>query len=374
MGLKIKSIDLVDFRNHQRFSLEGIGDLTIFVGRNGVGKTNVLEGINLLTAASTFRHAQVSHLIREGASFARASMRCEGENRQLDVSLQLEPGKKRFSVNGKAKPASEVRGVLPSIAFTPDDLEIAKKSSSLKRQALDDLGSQLNGNYSILSRDFEKTLRYKNRLLKDEESQLMVDAINETLITCAVQLFCYRHALYRKMIPYVSDFYQSIARSGEQFSVVYQPSWDYLTGEGENSSSLLDESLYSDRNAVRETMSAALNRHAPVERARHRSLVGPHNDKIYFMLNGRDASQFASQGQQRSIVLAWKLAEVEMVRQTLGIEPVLLLDDVMSELDGSRRDMLVGNVTETTQTFVTATDLSPFNPDLLKRARVVELV
>lgn len=202
----------------------------------------------------------------------------------------------------------------------------------------------------------------------------MVDAINETLITCAVQLFCYRHALYRKMIPYVSDFYQSIARSGEQFSTVYQPSWDYLTGEGENSSSLLDESLYSDRNAVRETMSAALNRHAPIERARHRSLVGPHNDKIYFTLNGRDASQFASQGQQRSIVLAWKLAEVEMVRQTLGIEPVLLLDDVMSELDGSRRDMLVGNVTETTQTFVTATDLSPFNPDLLKRARVVELV
>ena len=101
--------------------------------------------------------------------------------------------------------------------------------------------------------------------------------------------------------------------------------------------------------------------------------MGPHNDKIAFALAGRDAAAFASQGQQRSIVLAWKLAEVELVRQTLGTNPVLLLDDVMSELDSGRRDTLVNFASEDIQTFITATDLDNFNPALLQRARIIAL-
>ena len=375
MGLKIRSIDFRDFRSYERFSLDEIGELTIFIGRNAIGKTNILEGIQLVTAATSFRHPQVSQVIRDGMPSGRVSMRSSDGNRDMLTELHLETGKRKYTVNGKAKGISDVRGILPAVVFSPDDLNLAKGSSSVKRSAFDEVGVQLSRNYSVIGRDFEKALRYKNRLLKEEAPQPLVDAINETFVACGAQLFCYRHALYRTMSGMVAEGYGDIARSGEELSIGYTPSWDHLKNreEGGESPCWLEEERLSDRNAVREAMHEAIALYSGQERARRRALVGPHNDKISFLVNGKEASQFASQGQQRSIVLAWKLAEVEMVRRTLGTEPVLLLDDVMSELDSYRRDMLVGNVTAETQTFITATDLTPFNEELLERARIVDL-
>lgn len=375
MGLKIRSIDFRNFRSYESFSLDDIGELTIFIGRNAIGKTNILEGIQLVTAATSFRHPQISQVIHDGMPAGRVSMRSTDGNRDMLTELHLETGKRRYTVNGKAKGVSDVRGILPAVVFSPDDLNLAKGSSSVKRNAFDEVGVQLSRNYSVIGRDFEKALRYKNRLLKEEAPQPLVDAINETFVACGAQLFCYRYALYRTMSGMVAREYRDIARSGEELSLNYTPSWDYLAKKSgkESFSPLLEEARLSDRDAVREAIHEAIARYTGEERARRRALVGPHNDKIEFLVDGKEASQFASQGQQRSIVLAWKLAEVKMVRRTLGTEPVLLLDDVMSELDSYRRDMLVGNVTAETQTFITATDLTPFNEELLKRARVVDL-
>lgn len=375
MGLKICSIDFKNFRSYESFYLDDIGELTIFIGRNAIGKTNILEGIQLVTAATSFRHPQVSQVIRDGMTAGRVAMRSTDGNRDMVTELHLETGKRKYSVNGKPKGISDVRGILPAVVFSPDDLNLAKGSSSVKRNAFDEVGVQLSRNYSVIGRDFEKALRYKNRLLKEEAPQPLIDAINETFIACGAQLFCYRHALYRTMSGMVAQGYRDIARSGEELALIYTPSWNHLEERrtGREPQALLEEGLLSDRDAVRETMHEAIGRFSDAERARRRALVGPHNDKISFLVDGKEASQFASQGQQRSIVLAWKLAEVEMVRRTLGTEPVLLLDDVMSELDSYRRDMLVGNVTAETQTFITATDLSPFNEELLERARVVDL-
>lgn len=373
--LRIQSLALSRFRNYESFSLDGLGDLTIFVGKNGVGKTNILEGIALMTSASSFRHAQISQLVRQNDESARITMDISDGNRQINSQLLLEPGKKRYLVNGKAKSVADVRGVLPSVAFTPDDLELAKKSSRVRRDALDDMGVQLSRNYSIVRRDYEKTVRYKNRLLKDDAAQALVESINDTLVMCGSQLFCYRLALFSRIVPVMQRNYSSIAmhagaEKSETLSAVYKPSWDYLDG-GDAPGLLGDGELR--REHVRQILSDSLVRHGEYERIRKRSLVGPHNDKIDLFLDGRDVSDYASQGQQRSVVLAWKLAEVELVSQSLGVSPVLLLDDVMSELDADRRDMLVRFVTDDTQTFITATDLSGFNEELLKRARIVEL-
>ena len=383
MGLRITDISVSGFRNYDRFSLEGLGNLTVLVGRNGAGKTNLLEAVQLLTACGSFRHPQIAQLIREGSDSARIQMEAGDGNRRITTALVLEPGKRRYTVNGKAKAAADVRGTLPAVVFTPDDLQLAKKSSSVKRQAIDELGAQLTRNYHVVAADYEKTLRYKNRLLKDEASGDMIAAINETLVTCGSQLFCYRVALFMRMMPALQRIYADISNEGEVFSATYLPSWDHAVGmepmASEGAECLagtpldLRENGAPDRDHVRELLHAGLARHAEDEARRHRSLVGPHNDKIAFYLAGRDASAFASQGQQRSIVLAWKLAEVEMVRQALGANPVLLLDDVMSELDEMRRDTLVNFASDDIQTFITATDLSAFNPALLKRARIVEL-
>lgn len=367
--MKIRSLKFVDFRNYDQLSLEDLGELTIFIGHNAVGKTNILEGIQLLTSASSFRHPQIAQLIRDGATGSRIHMMASDGNRELDIALSLEAGKRRYTVNGKGKGAVDVRGIVPSVIFTPDDLDLAKKSSSIKRVALDDLGVQLTRNYYIVRRDYEKTVRYKNRLLKDEASIALIDSINETLLTCGSQLYCYRRALFSRMIPHVARAYEKLSSGGEEFSATYRPSWDRVAGNLPAE----DPQAEVSRDQVRDTMAARLASIMEEERYRHRSLIGPHNDEITFSLDGKDASAFASQGQQRSIVLSWKLAEVDLAREVLGVNPVLLLDDVLSELDGLRREMLLGFVTEDVQTFVTATDLDGFKPDLLTRARVVEL-
>lgn len=393
-GLRITSLELRDFRSYGQFSLDGLGDLTLLIGPNGVGKTNVLEAVALMTSTQSFRRAQIAQLLREGCENAFVRVRLSDGNRDITGELSLEPGKKRYKLNGKDKRTADVRGLLPAVAFTPDDLQLVKKGSTMKRDALDDLGMQLTANYYIVRRDYEKVVRYKNRLLKDEAPADLVASIDEMLVTCGSQLFCYRVALMQRMMPLLASTYKVIAGRGagagasaddggadsrpaagmppvpsEDLQAEYRASWQEL---GAGGSVDLNGAVMS-REDVREALQEALDEHRAQELARKRSLVGPHNDKISLLLNGRDAALYASQGQQRSIVLAWKLAEVECVRQSLGTNPVLLLDDVMSELDAGRRDTLVRFVTDEVQTFITATDLSGFNDDLLQRAAVVEL-
>ncbi len=384
-SLRLTSLRLRDFRSYHDYALEGIGNLTIFVGRNGVGKTNILEAIALVTSTQSFRAGQIVQFVSDSAESALICAELSDENRLLTTELSLEPGKKSYRVNGKAKKTADIRGMLPSVAFTPDDLQLVKRSSSMRRDALDNLGLQLSANYYVVRKDYEKVIRYKNRLLKDEASPSLIESINETLLTCGSQLFCYRVALMQRLMPLIASNYSVIAQDGESapgegepvaegrqepLQGSYQASWQHLAEEGEVD---LSSEHVPHREEVRAKMVQALERFGPQELARKRSLVGPHNDKIFFSLAGRDASLFASQGQQRSLVLAWKLAEVETVRQSTGASPVLLLDDVMSELDATRRDMLVRFVTDDTQTFITATDLSGFNESLLARAQVIRL-
>ena len=366
MGLSVKGIEYVDFRNYERFILNDLGNLTILTGRNAVGKTNVLEGLQLLTSARSFKNPQISQLIREGSDHARLSMTCADETRLVETALYLEKGKKRFTVNGKAKAASEVRGLVPSVLFTPDDLQLAKKASSVKRESIDHTGSQLSKSYYTALQDYEKVIRYKGRLLRDEAPDDLIASINEMLVTCGSQLFCYRKALFDRFVPLMYENYERISDRGEAFEASYTPSWvDSTDGASEEQDIARDQ--------VKELLAAALEEQLLEERARHRCLVGPHQDKIAFFIAGKDVSDFASQGQQRSVVLAFKLAEVALVEQTLGQPPVLLLDDVMSELDEKRRDMLVSFVRSDIQTFITATDLSSFNDELIDRSHVVEL-
>ncbi|MBR0404742.1 MAG: DNA replication and repair protein RecF [Eggerthellaceae bacterium] len=370
--MKIADLEFFNFRNYEHFELSDIGDLVVLHGPNAVGKTNVLEGIHLVTAATSFRNAQIGQLVRQGSANARISAELSDGQRQMTTTLFMEAGKKRYQVNGKNKTASDIRGTLPAVSFIPDDLDLAKKSSSIKRNSLDNLGVQLSKSYNVVYRDYEKALKYKNRLLKDDSPQPLIDAINETLLTVATQLYCYRRSLFERMMPLVQDQYCKLAQSGELFGATYQPSWLRVQERFPGLTSFPEESVQTmEREDVRTYINDAFVGYNGEEVRARRAFVGPHNDQIAFELDGKDASTFASQGQQRSIVLAWKLAEVQLVEQMTGANPVLLLDDVMSELDASRRDMLVEAVGDKVQTFITATDLSSFNKSLIDRAQIV---
>lgn len=275
----------------------------------------------------------------------RISAKIQGDERLLDVALAVKEGKRTFFLNGKPKQVKSLRGLLPAIAFTPDDLELAKGSHSARRNELDRLGVQLNVNYHQLTSDFERILRQKNSLLKDGATPDMLASINIVFAKVGTQLSSYRKALAERLAPKVKAHYEAIS-GGEDFQLKYVPSW-----EGD----LLD----------------AIETASSQEQARGRALIGPNRDEIIMTIDGRDVTDFASQGQQRSVVLALKLAEAEVVEEISHQLPVVLLDDVMSELDESRREALVDLLIRGKQTFITTANIDYFDDEMMNRAKIV---
>lgn len=366
MDLSISRISFVNYRSYEKLDLDGIGPLTVFVGPNAAGKTNIVEGIQMLTAQTSFRHPGTEELLRVGASFARLEAEATDGNRRLLLEMRVEDGKKRFLLNGKAKRAADLKGLVPSVTFTPDDLELAKGSMSPRRAALDALGAQLSANHYLIRRDYEKVLRHKNRLLKDEASPLLIESVDEMVVTCGAQLCAYRSALFEKLSQRMSAYYGEIVGGREELAACYVPSW-----EPHDPAAAVSYSF--GRDEARASISRALERRGREERERRRALVGPHADKVEFFIDGRNASVYGSQGQQRSAVLALKLAEASLVQDILHQKPVLLLDDVMSELDEARRRALVSFIAGDIQTFITTANIDYFDADLLAAARVVRL-
>lgn len=374
MSLKVQNIFFRNFRNYSELSLNDLGALTIFVGQNAIGKTNIIEGIQLLTALTSFRNPLLQQLIQQGKEESYIATEVSDGSRELTIGLHIKEHSKKYVVNGKGKQTQDLKGLIPSVSFTPDDLYLIKGSMSERRNALDVLGSQLSSNYYVIKKDYEKIIKHKNKLLKEEASDLLLDSIDETLTICGAQLSCYRSSLLSKLAPLCADSYKQIIPGGEELSVTYIPSWEVKNSKkfSHLSSDITnDEVLQKD--AARELLQTALHGARSEERARKRSVIGPHADHINFALNNLDATTFASQGQQRSIVLAYKLAEVQMVEDHLHQKPILLLDDVMSELDEQRRTSLVSFLMEDTQTFITTTNLQYFNDGLLQRAQIIQL-
>lgn len=355
-GLRIVDITLRNFRSYGEFSLHEVGDLTVFVGPNASGKTNIVEAVQLLTALVSFRSATASELVKNGESQARAEASLTDGGRLLEVGLHLEAGTegtaaasgRHYVLNGKRRRTKDLRGMLPSVTFTPDDLNLVKGSDRHRRRELDVLGAQLNANYYQIVRDYEKVLRQKNRLLKEEAPIPLIAAANEVFAKVGEQLAGYREALFKRMVPHIAAHYEGISHGCDRLDAEYVRSWD--------------PSL---------PLAEAVDLQS--EAARRRTLAGPHLDKVRILIDGLDAQSFASQGQQRSVVLAFKLAEAEIVEEMLGQFPVLLLDDVMSELDEARREALVQGLIKGKQTFITTANIDYFDAGMLSRANVVKL-
>lgn len=367
--LRITHIHLNDIRNCCQADVAITGRLTIFVGPNAAGKTNVVEAVQLLTAGQSFRHARSADLIRHGATTARAVLTVADEVRHLEMSLAINETTRTYALNGKAKRVADMRGIMPSVAFTPDDLDLVKGSPAHRRDALDALGVQLNKNYQVILRDFEKILRHKNRLLKEGEVS-MLDAVNELYVKVAAQLQNYRRALFARLEPQISAHYAHIA-DGETLHGYYEASGQTTTPASTDQAPprKRSEAAMVDSQAL----AAAVEAHRVDELAAHRTLVGPSHDRIMFQIEGMDATRFASQGQQRSAVLAWKLAEADTINDVLGTFPVLLLDDVMSELDAHRRAAFVRYLQHDIQAFITTANLDYFDREMIQEAQIVQL-
>lgn len=360
--MRITRLELRDFRNYTSLDVEPAPGLTVFAGPNASGKTNVIEAIQLVTSTRSFRRPRFEDLVRWGADEARVRLAAAEGERRLETELTVDSaGQRAYKVNGQSKRRhSEVAGLLPSVVFTPDDLEMVKGPAERRRSAIDDLGEQLSPVYGSLRRDYGRVVKHRNALLKEGAPAGEMDPWDHQVASLGARLVSHRYRLLERVMSAAAEDYAAMA-AGEELGYTYADRCGLHTCDP------------GDTDAVEEAIRAEIARRHQEERRRATTLAGPHRDDIVFSVGGRDARAFASQGQQRTVALAWKLAEVRVVGEVLRRDPVLLLDDVMSELDADRRASLSELVSTEIQTFVTTTNTSYFSSGMLERALVVPI-
>ena len=363
--MRITRLELRDFRNHTHWTFQPDSALTVFAGANAIGKTNIIEAIQLVATGVSFRNPRWDDLVRWGAESASVIMHAEGDGSHAEVQLTIErQGARVWNVGGvrKRRTADACRHV-PVIAFTPDDLSLVKGPAEQRRNSLDALGEQMSTTYGALRRDYGRVVRQRNALLRDDAPQSSVEPWDEQLIRLGARLHVHRRRLARQVLGAAAPIYAHLA-VGESLDVTM---CDRCGVEAQDLTTTV-ETMEAEA-----ALRSELTRRRGDERARGVSLAGPHRDDITFLIDGKDARVFGSQGQQRTIALAWKWAEVVVVENILKKTPVLLLDDVMSELDEARRGALTDLVQRDVQTFVTTTTTTYFDKALLREARVVDL-
>lgn len=359
MGLFVDTLELRDWRNFEQRDVSFSEGMTVLWGPNAVGKTNTVEALQLLTAGSSFRRPRPIQLVREGCESGKATVHLRGDGRVLDVDCLVEAGRRKFRRNGKPCKPADVPESLMSVLFNPDDLAFVKRGASQRREELDDFGRQANRGFARVLAAYQRAVEQRNRLLKEPDPNLaLLDAWDASVAIGGATLLLARLRLFGRLAPKVCEVYARIC-GGEELSCTY------LCSLGDDV-----EGMHRDACTARFLERLAQGRSDDLRR--QQTLVGPHRDDISFAIDGRDARTYASQGQQRSIVLAWKMAEVELAAEILGEQPLLLLDDVMSELDEQRRSAVIGFVQMGIQTVVTTTNLGYFPPELLEASKVVD--
>ena len=358
MSLKFNNINFYNFRNLNDKQISFSDGLTVLVGQNAVGKTNCIEALQLLTSGVSFRKSRPIELIAKDKEFSKIEGKISGDGRIIDVACEIRPNKKTFIKNNKNVRAASLPQTLPSILFCPDDLAFVKGSASVRRDELDGLGCKISEGYSKVLSAYLRAIEQRNKLLKDDWiDQSLLEAWDSSVSVGAATLLMHRYNLFLRIKDLIEEIYSTIAE--EELLEC-----NYL--------STLDESpLGYSRDELSEIYFNKLKENRLNDIKRGFTQVGPHRDDLSFKVDGKDSRIYCSQGQQRTIVLAWKMAEVMLIEQITTQKPLLLLDDVMSELDSSRRSAVTSFIESGIQAVVTTTNLGYFPEELLQEAKVV---
>ncbi len=352
--MHVRTLWLTDFRSYTSIEVNLSPGLTVLVGANGEGKTNLLEALAWLASVSSFRGAPTEALVRQGAPFAVVRALAERDGRELLLEAQLQPtGRNRVLVNRQSlRRARDLLGSLRVTVFTPDDLDIVKDGPGERRRFLDDALVTLHPRNDALRVEVDKILRQRNALLRqtggrlDESAAFTLDVWDSKLAQIGEALAAARVELVERLTPLLSSMYDALAREPAQVTITYDGAWR-------------DQGL-----------AVALAAARPDDLRRGVSTVGPHRDDLVLNLAGSPARTHASQGEQRTLALSLRLAVHHVVTATTGSPPVLLLDDVFSELDPERSRALVANLPPGQTVLTTAGGLPPdAHPDIVLRLK-----
>lgn len=334
--MRVKRIALNGFRNYDFETVDFIDGTNVISGQNAQGKTNLLEAVYMLSCGRSFRTRFDRELIGFDSSWAEILADVYSHDREQTVSIRLQSGQaKQIKVNSVKKSAGELSQVVNAVLFCPDDLNMIKDGAAVRRRLMDNAISQIRPRYAQYLSDFNRLYEHKTRILKDwrEKPSLLdtLDEFSEGMCRASAQIIRYRAAFSQRLSQAAAPIHRDFSGNGEELSMAYK-----------TVSSVKDpfgpvKEIYYDICEHQE-------RHRQAELDSSQCLTGAHKDDLEIYINGRSARSFASQGQTRTAALSVKLAEREIFLVETGEYPILLLDDVLSELDEKRQEFVLNRI------------------------------
>lgn len=354
--MQINNIDVFHFRNYDHFFIEFDKGVNILIGDNAQGKTNLIEAIYLLSVCRSFRTRINDQMIGFDHEFARVKGDIFSNQRKHSLEVFLSKNVKRAKADDRdIGKISDYVGYLNTVVFVPDDLSLVKGSPGTRRRFLDLELSKISPIYVFYLTKYNRLLKERNEYLKqlyktNGQYDAYLETLDEQLAPVQIKLMEKRAFFIKKLDKKVKKVYLQIASSEEYVDIQY----DCFVKT-------------ADENTILDMYKKNFERDKKYQSTSH----GIHKEDMKIMINGKPASQYASQGQQRTIVLSIKIALIELIREEIGEYPVLLLDDVLSELDDNRKTKLLDILNHRIQTFITTTSIDGIEHDIIRHAKKI---
>lgn len=353
--MKILNLKLKNYRNINEIELNLNNKKTLIIGKNAQGKTNILESIYFLSDLKSPRTSSIQDLLKIGKHFFELETFIEknGTEIKLNYSYNLEK-KRELKINGVTSTPKNFKSVIKTVLFSTKDLLLLRGTPQDRRDWLDRAISQVYPAYDDRLSKYEKIRIQKNNLLKNEYiDHTLLEIFNEQLSVTGANIIFLRKK-FLKEIENIAAKKHKIISENEIFSLNYT-------------------CPFVEIQEISEYLKQQFKERKAEEIARKITCVGPHRDDIDFQINGLSATKFASQGQQRTLVLSLKLSELEIIKAKTGLSPILLLDDVLAELDESRQNYLLKSIENDTQTIITSVDTVLFEEQFLKDVKIYNI-
>lgn len=359
----LTKINLINFRNYKKISLKLNKNINIFIGNNAQGKTNILESIYILAITKTYRYGTESSLIKKGAEQAKilGNLNVNGVPKDLEVIINKQ--KKVVKLNNtEIRKISDYITNMNVIMFCPDDMEIIKDSPQVRRNLLNIEISQLHREYIKIYNEFNKILKTRNEYLKmmfvnNLADERYLDILTDKIIEKSIYIYQYRHDFIFKLNENINSIFKNITGI-EGLFVKYITNVDLKEFTYEEIFTKLKNKFMKNR---KKEIQSGL------------TLYGPHRDDFCFMIGEDNIKIFGSQGQQKVALIAFRLSEIYIFKEVQKTNPILLLDDIFSEIDNKKKNKIIKYLQGDIQIFITTTDLKNINKILLKKAKVVEV-
>lgn len=359
--MKIKKIRLKNFRNYDDLELDFNDKLNIIIGDNAQGKTNLLESIYVLAVTKSFLSINDKSLIKFNNKFSIVKGVLESKNNNINLDILFNENGKIVKVNGKEiKKLSEYISIVNVVIFSADNVRLFRDSPASRRKYFNIQISQINRKYLKILNDYNIILRQRNEFLKiinpKKKSDIdYLEIINNKYCELSIEVFKYRRKFVDDINKYLNDMFFSITGlAGLKLNYV---------------SNIVINNSDISKDEVLEKLQKNFNKELQYKM----TLIGPNRDDFYFSLNNKNLSLFGSQGQIRSAVLALKFSEVKIFTNFVGDTPILLLDDIFSELDIKKRNNILKYLDESVQTIITTTDIENINDDIRNKANVYKI-